>query len=472
MNTKTALKKKFSLAMRGSLLSGSTRIRWIRALASLKIAVFVILALGVLTAVGTFVEAKYDATAASKLVYRTSWMFFVMGLLALNLTAVMVDRWPWKKRHIPFLLAHLGILVLLAGSLVTYFWGVDGSMRVAIGESNRWVSVPETELTLWSSFDGQSFSRVAQTKVDFFLKPPQRSPVEFPGFGDKGLKVLAYHPYVVPSRKIVASEDPQHGAGLRFLLQNQRVNQSEWILEKRPGEAAQVDLGPALVHLGPAPKKPTGKNEIYVQALSSTRFRYQIFVREGGLLKTGILGLAEALPTPWMGLVFKVLFYHPRAEETWDFQIQSRPGPLTNSAIQLEFGSRVHWLQLNDVLKLFERNLVYIVSFANRKLDLGFPIYLKEFNVGRYQGTNKAMTYQSLVNLAEMGEQVISMNEPLKHRRFTVYQASFQENEQGHPIASIFSVNYDPGRWIKYLGSLILSLGVIWLFYNRRRARY
>lgn len=62
------------------------------------------------------------------------------------------------------------------------------------------------------------------------------------------------------------------------------------------------------------------------------------------------------------------------------------------------------------------------------------------------------------------------MNEPLKYAGFTFYQASFQDGPQGQPIASILSVNKDPGRWIKYLGSLILSLGVVWLFVQRRRA--
>jgi hypothetical protein len=62
------------------------------------------------------------------------------------------------------------------------------------------------------------------------------------------------------------------------------------------------------------------------------------------------------------------------------------------------------------------------------------------------------------------------MNEPLKYRGLTFYQASFQQDTDGTPIASILSVNYDPGRWIKYLGSLILTLGTVLLFYNKRKA--
>jgi hypothetical protein len=41
-----------------------------------------------------------------------------------------------------------------------------------------------------------------------------------------------------------------------------------------------------------------------------------------------------------------------------------------------------------------------------------------------------------------------------------LYQSSYELNP-GQPPASIFSVNQDPGRSIKYTGSLILVLGII-----------
>ncbi len=147
-------------------------------LASLKLAVIVIISLAILIAIGTFVEAEYDAEAAAKLVYKTPWMFTVLGALAINLAMVMYDRWPWKRRHIPFLLAHIGILVLLLGSLVTMIWGLDGTMVFGIGETNRFVQVPKQELTIWSSFDGDKYTKIFHKEVDFFLHPPQKTPVK------------------------------------------------------------------------------------------------------------------------------------------------------------------------------------------------------------------------------------------------------------------------------------------------------
>jgi cytochrome c biogenesis protein ResB len=60
------------------------------------------------------------------------------------------------------------------------------------------------------------------------------------------------------------------------------------------------------------------------------------------------------------------------------------------------------------------------------------------------------------------------MNNPLKLNGFTFYQASFQENKQGQATTSILSVNRDPGRWMKYLGSLFIVLGTVVMFYFKR----
>jgi hypothetical protein len=82
----------------------------------------------------------------------------------------------------------------------------------------------------------------------------------------------------------------------------------------------------------------------------------------------------------------------------------------------------------------------------------------------------RAASYASQVAVPGLTESAtISMNEPLKHMGFTVYQASFQDGPDGKPVASIFSVNHDPGRWLKYLGCLIISLGTILLFYMKRK---
>lgn len=168
----------------------------IKKLASIKLAVVIIALIAILTAIGTFVEAKYDATAARKLVYNSVWMFLVMGLLSTSLIAVMVDRWPWKKHHSAFVCAHIGILFILLGSVITLFYGLDGSVRVGIGEENRFVTVAETDLVVYTSFDGTQFTKIFERDVDFFKNSPRENNFVVPGDNVK-IQITDYKPYVL-----------------------------------------------------------------------------------------------------------------------------------------------------------------------------------------------------------------------------------------------------------------------------------
>ena len=434
-------------------------------LASLKLAVFIIISIAAITAVGTIVEAKYDAYAAKKLVYDTWFMYTIMALLAINLIGVMVDRWPWKKRHASFVLAHIGILFLLAGAVITSKFGLDGSMRVMIGDQNNFVQTADTDLVVYSSFDGDRYSKTYESEVDFFTKPPTaQKPLAVPVV-EGAIKVIDYKKYVLPAKKVIADESGKAGAGLRFQIQNPNVNVIEWLVQRKPNALAVHDFGPARINLGPIPAEGLGKNEIYLSP-EKDGVRYAVFYKESKKPgKKGFLKEGEVFdPGFKMNMDFRVLRYLPSAIEDWDLQELQHPTPLTTSAVKILFEGKEHWVLLNDMVKLFTNQAVYLLTYGNRRIDVGFPVKLKKFEVDRYQGTMRAMAYKSVVEVPELGEHLISMNEPLKYKGLTVYQASFQE-ENGQPVASIFSVNADPGRFLKYLGSLIMSLGIVLLMW-------
>ena len=96
-------------------------------------------------------------------------------------------------------------------------------------------------------------------------------------------------------------------------------------------------------------------------------------------------------------------------------------------------------------------------------------IFLEKFHIATNPGTNKAASFESKVKVKDPRNGIeksalIRMNEPLKYGGYTFYQSSYQLRG-GAPAISIFSVNWDPGRWIKYAGSLIMCIGIILTFY-------
>jgi hypothetical protein len=443
----------------------------LKALASLKLAVVVLLALATITAWGTIVEAKFDAAAAHRLVYHSVWMFAVMIVLAINLIAVMVDRWPWQSKHLSFLLAHVGIIVLMIGSAVTHFFGIDGSMTFGIGEKTRHVMVDATDFTVYTSMDGAKYAKLYDREVDFYSKSPKDNPilVQLP---TGMVKVIDFLPYALREEKIIESEKLTDRPAIRFQLQNARVSLTEWLMQPSTGADAVKDLGPAQVVLtSRAYDNTSGRNTIVLRPKGDDgTLEYEIHTaRDPKAIKRGQAAPGDTIETGWMGLVLRVLKFIPHGREEVKFVGVDKPTPLTTSAIKIDYNGSEHWMALNSLLKLFNDEAVFVVAYSNRRLDLGFDLKLKDFRIGRYQGTMRAATYESVVDVPERGETTISMNEPLKHAGFTFYQASFQEDEKGQPVASVLSVNRDPGRWIKYFGSFLVVLGTIQLFWFKRK---
>lgn len=439
-------------------------------MASVKLAVIVILSIAVISAVGTIYEAKYDAFVAKKVVYQSVYMYAVMILLILNLTAVMIDRWPWRWHHLSFVLAHIGIITLLAGSFITQRIGLDGSMSFAMGESNRYVSVDNTELAAFASFGGEGFTQLFRQEVDFFLKSPSKEPFKI-NSGQAQIEVVDYVHYGVRQSEVTASDKVSAGPALRVQLLNANVNLSQWVVKEKGRPAAEVNLGPAkLILAEEKPKKISGNALVFIP--SGKGLAYEVYsAKAGGVIRKGQVQEGDTIQTGWMDMQARILRFLPKAQEKINFLKREYPTPQTRAAIKIRFQDEEYWVGLNSVVRLYLEQSVLFFSFRNLQIDLGFPIKLEKFEVGHYEGTKRAASYQSEVSVPGIGRQLISMNEPLKHNGYTFYQASFEQDETGKPTASILSVNRDPGRFLKYLGSLLIVLGTIMMFYFKRIRR-
>jgi hypothetical protein len=105
-------------------------------LSSLRLAVVTMLTLATVCGYATFYEMQNGTPAAQRDIYQTPWFAFILGVLGTNVFAVMVSRYPWTKHHTGFLIAHVGILLILAGSLVSLYRGLDSNMALLEGETS------------------------------------------------------------------------------------------------------------------------------------------------------------------------------------------------------------------------------------------------------------------------------------------------------------------------------------------------
>ena len=164
-----------------------------------------------------------------------------------------------------------------------------------------------------------------------------------------------------------------------------------------------------------------------------------------------------------MDLTFELTGFY-QAEKIYQFTPLKRPTDTSTSALKVRFQGKESWMKLNSFLSFYSENVSYTLSYMNQRKNIGSTFKLLKFQIDRYQGSQKAKEYSSVVQVDGQKTVTISMNEPLKHKGWTFYQSGFDEVQ----TASILSVNYDPGRFIKYFGSFLLVLGIFALFYRKR----
>src|SRR3989338_6894659 len=114
MNTSSSLEAATWSARALKETSGLTAVlvRTFRFFASVHMAILVLLGLMVVFGAGTFIESYHGAETASILVYQSPWFSVLLFFLGLNLVGSAIDRLPWKKKHIGFVMTHLGIIII------------------------------------------------------------------------------------------------------------------------------------------------------------------------------------------------------------------------------------------------------------------------------------------------------------------------------------------------------------------------
>lgn len=138
-----------------------------RFLGSLKLGVVLLLiSIGVLVP-ATIVDSAKGLDYARWLIYKSPWFIAFAMLMALNILMAMLLRFPWKRRHLGFLVCHLGLLILLAGSLMTFRMGIEGNLRLVEGQSaDHFEILTDSQLTV-TFFDEKSGTK--PNLIDFHL---------------------------------------------------------------------------------------------------------------------------------------------------------------------------------------------------------------------------------------------------------------------------------------------------------------
>lgn len=105
-----------------------------RALASLKLTVGLLIVIAIVLSWATIVESL-RGTEAGQAIYNSIWFYGLQGVFSLNIVAALWERWPRNRYRIGFVITHASMLLIFAGALVTLLQAKSGDMQLWEGQT-------------------------------------------------------------------------------------------------------------------------------------------------------------------------------------------------------------------------------------------------------------------------------------------------------------------------------------------------
>ncbi len=203
-------------------------------------------------------------------------------------------------------------------------------------------------------------------------------------------------------------------------------------------------------------------------------------------------------PLPWkpMDLSFQVTEYLPHAVQEDSFAVRSlRPGaeppprlrPTVRGRLSASGKSAEFWVRQTGTPAWVDVGAeAFVVRYQSEVRPVDFELTLKRARKTTDPNSNRPAGFQSDVVLSQgrsgdgaATEHTISMNQPLRHGPYAVYQSNYEPMTDPRTHQAVLdgdgklvslsglTVAHDPGLWLKYLGSSLVVLGIAAMFFMR-----
>src|SRR5690349_19139388 len=107
-------------------------------LGSIYFALILISVTALFVVAGTFLEsATQSHRYAAMFTYDTPLFAALLWGFFINILLSATRRWPFRWKHIPFLITHWGLLMVLGGVLAKHYYGLQGSMTLLEGTASQ-----------------------------------------------------------------------------------------------------------------------------------------------------------------------------------------------------------------------------------------------------------------------------------------------------------------------------------------------
>jgi len=205
--------------------------RFLRLLGSIKIAVPLLIAIAIVLAWGTLYETRFGTAAVQRVVYRAWWFQALLGFLAINLAIAAWQRYPWKRQHAPFVLAHLGIILILVGGILGGRFGVEGQLIIPEGGIERVMDLPVSVLSVHVPDAEQHVVIPTRFESQAWVQEPKvRFPMRLAGRNIE-LTVNRYYPDAV-TEELITGDGQEENPAVRVVVAHAEHEEQFWLFAR------------------------------------------------------------------------------------------------------------------------------------------------------------------------------------------------------------------------------------------------
>ena len=423
----------------------------------------------------TFIEEKYDTETAKHLVYNAKWFEFLILLLILNFIGSLkkYNLLSWKKASA--LLFHSAFIVIIIGAAITRYTGFNGTMHIRQGESSNSMYSSDQYLIATIEDKGGKYtydlpvhiSQVANTPFSFSLKTAENGTVDF-----------KYHGIIRKATDTIEENMPNGKSMLAIVIPGANGRETIFLTE---GEIK--DFGAfAIAYNNNKRADAIQINEKDGNLFINTPYEINRTAMPAMLKDTILKGVETEFKQKCLYefqgnvFVFKQA-YKNATKHLIPGKMEGNPDALL---IDVTINGKTHQAQVlggSGYISAFQDagidNINLKMAYGEKEIEIPFSIYLDQFILERYPGSNSPSSFTSEVTVIDKDKNVnekhrIFMNNVLDYRGYRFFQTSYDPDEKG----TILSVNHDQnGTLVSYLGYLLMGLGFLFTLFNKN-SRY
>lgn len=435
-------------------------------LTSLPFMAFLFLALAFSMAIATFIESSYGTPTAQALVYKTHWFELIWALLALNLVNNLLKYRFFTLKRFTLGLFHISFLVILLGAAITRYISYEGMMHIRESQSADYIL--SSESYFYAAYNGTE----KEKKVLFSELAPKQFNAKFQVDG-RNVKVKTVGYIEHAERKAIPSDTGEPVIDFVFSAPGEQGMQG---FTFRKGEELDypgftvgfdhrrqhdVDF---FIRDGQLFATSKGRIEETTMASQETvSFEPGDTIQAKNMFLYGFGNFRFLVRNFFPGATFTAV---KAQSETHEHAVLVEISDGVNKQTVPVFGSAA---ATADTVSVPLANSSLQLAFGAKPIPLPFSIYLKDFQLERYPGSQSPSSFASEVLLIDESagkkEDIrIFMNNTLNYKGYKFFQSSYDPDERG----TVLSVNHDLwGTWITYLGYALLILGFILSLVNK-----